>query len=62
MMKMVVDPTFEDAHKYKLLGVADLLLPSQPFLRLYLTPRVWVLILALAAALTQVVVLALQWN
>jgi len=64
MMKMVVDPTFEDAHKYKLLGVAETFsFPSQPFLRLYLTPRVWVLlILALAAALTQVVVLALQWN
>lgn len=60
MMKMVVDPTFEDAHKYKILGVAETFsFPSQPFLRLYVTPRVWTfLVLALAAALVQVGILA----
>lgn len=60
MMKMVVDPTFETAHSYKLLGVAETFsFPSQPLLRAYVTPRVWVLlVLALAAALAQVAVLA----
>lgn len=60
MMKMVVDPTFEDAHKYKLLGVAETFsFPSQPLLRAYVTPRVWVfLVLALAAALIEVGILA----
>ncbi|MGI9164530.1 MAG: hypothetical protein ACR2JI_16655 [Mycobacterium sp.] len=59
MMKMVVDPTFDDAHKYKLLGVAETFsFPSQPILRAYVTPRVWVfLVLALVAALAQVVFL-----
>lgn len=62
MMKMVVDPTFEDAHKYKILGVAETFsFPSQPILRLYATPRVWVfLVLALAAALVQVGILAIR--
>lgn len=60
MMKMVVDPAFEDTHKYKILGVAETFsFPSQPFLRLYVTPRVWVfLVLALAAALAQLAMLA----
>mgnify|MGYP006268609823 CR=1 FL=1 len=60
MMKMVVDPTFEDTHKYKLLGVAETFsFPSQTILRFYVTPRVWVLlVLALAAALAQIAILA----
>jgi len=62
MLKMVVDPTFNDAHKYKLLGVAETFsFPTQPFIRLYASPRVTVLlILALAAALTQLAIIALQ--
>lgn len=60
MMKMVADPTFEDAHRYKILGVAETFsFPSQPFLRLYVSPRAWVfLVLALAAALSQLAILA----
>lgn len=60
MMKMAADPTFEDAHKYKVLGVAETFsFPTQTALRLYVTPRVWVfLVLALIAALAQVVILA----
>lgn len=55
MLKMVVDPTFKDAHKYKLLGVGETFsFPTQPFIRAYVSPRVTVfLILALVAALAQ---------
>ena len=62
MLKMVVDPTFNDAHKYKLLGVAETFsFPTQPFIRLYVSPRVTVLlILALAAALAQLAIIALH--
>jgi len=62
MLKMVVDPTFNDAHKYKLLGVAETFsFPTQPFIRLYASPRVTVLlILALAAALAQLAIIALH--
>lgn len=60
MINMVNDPTFKDTHKYKLLGVAETFsFPTQPFLRAYVSPRVSVfLVLALAAALTQIAVLA----
>ena len=60
MVKMVLDPAFEAAHKYKLLGVAETFsFPTQPFLRAYVSPRVSVfLILALAAALAQLAILA----
>ena len=62
LMKMVVDPTFKDAHKYKLLGVEETFsFPTQPFIRIYASPRVTVLlILALAAALAQLTIIALQ--
>ena len=62
MIKMVVDPTFTDAHKYKLLGVEETFsFPTQPFIRAYASPRVTVLlILALAAALAQLAIIALQ--
>jgi hypothetical protein len=55
MLEMVLDPTFKDAHKFKFLGVAETFsFPTQPFLRVYVSPRVTVfLVLALAAALTQ---------
>ena len=55
MLKMVADPTFKDAHKYKLLGVGETFsFPTQPFIRAYVSPRVTVfLILALVAALAQ---------
>ena len=55
MLEMVLDPTFKDAHKYKLLGVAETFsFPTQTFLRAYVSPRVTVfLTLALAAALAQ---------
>ena len=60
MLKMVVDPTFGDAHKYKLLGVEETFsFPTQPFIRIYASPRVTVfLILALAAALAQLAIIA----
>ncbi len=60
MVKMVLDPAFEAAHKYKLLCVAETFsFPTQPFLRAYVSPRVSVfLILALAAALAQLAILA----
>jgi hypothetical protein len=60
MMKMAVDPTFGDAHKYKLLGVEETFsFPTQPFVRAYASPRVTVfLILALAAALAQLAIIA----
>jgi len=66
MLKMVLNPAFEAAHKYKLLGVAETFsFPTQPFLRAYVSPRVSVflilalaLALALAAALAQLAILA----
>jgi hypothetical protein len=60
MLKMVSDPAFESAHKYKLVGVAETFsFPTQPFLRAYVSPRVSVfLILALAAALAQLAIVA----
>ncbi len=59
MLKMVLDPAFEAAHKYKPLGVAETFsFPTQPFLRAYVSPRISVLlILALAAALAQLAIL-----
>ena len=61
MLKMVVDPSFGDVHKYKALGVAETFsFPTQPFVRAYVSPRVTVfLILALAAALAQLGILAI---
>ncbi len=60
MLKIVSDPAFESAHKYKLVGLAETFsFPTQPFLRAYVSPRVSVfLILALAAALAQLAILA----
>jgi hypothetical protein len=60
MMKMVLDPAFEAAHKYKPLGVAETFsFPTQPFLRAYVSPRVSIfLILALAAALAHLAIIA----
>ena len=60
MLKMVLDPAFEAAHKYKPLGIAETFsFPTQPFLRAYVSPRISVfLIVALAAALAQVAILA----
>lgn len=62
MLKMVLDPAFEAAHKYKLLGVAETFsFPTQPFLRAYVSPRISVfLILALAAALAQLAIIAVS--
>ena len=62
MLTMVIDPTFKAAHKYKLLGVEETFsFPTQPFIRIYASPRVTVLlILALAAALTQLAIIAMQ--
>lgn len=60
MMKMVLDPAFAAAHRYKPLGVAETFsFPTQPFLRAYVSPRISVLlILGLAAALTQLAIIA----
>lgn len=60
MMKMVLDPAFPGAHKYKPLGVAETFsFPTQPFLRAYVSPRVSVFgFLALAAALAQLAIVA----
>jgi hypothetical protein len=60
MLKMVVDPTFENAHKFKLLGVEETFsFPTQTFIRAYASPRVTIfLALALAAALTQLAIIA----
>ncbi|MEE3064974.1 MAG: hypothetical protein VYA67_13615 [Actinomycetota bacterium] len=62
MLKMVLNPAFEAAHKYKPLGVAETFsFPTQPFLRAYVSPRVSVfLILALAAALAQLAIIAIH--
>lgn len=61
MIKMVVHPGFAAAHRFKPLGIAETFsFPTQPFLRAYISPRVSVfLILALAAALTQLAILAI---
>ncbi len=61
MLKMVLDPAFEAAHKYKPLGVAETFsFPTQPFLRAYVSPRISVfLIVALAAALAQLAIIAI---
>ncbi|MGV0991173.1 MAG: hypothetical protein ACOYB7_02870 [Mycobacterium sp.] len=60
MIKMVVDPAFAAAHRFKPLGIAETFsFPTQPFLRAYISPRVSVfLVLALAAALAQLAILA----
>ena len=60
MLKMAIDPAFNDAHKYKLLGVGETFsFPTQPFVRIYASPRVTVfLVLALAAALAQLAIIA----
>ncbi len=60
LLKMVLDPAFQAAHKYKLVGVAETFsFPTRPFLSAYVSPRVTVfLIVALAAALAQLVILA----
>ena len=62
MIKMVVHPGFAAAHRFKPLGIAETFsFPTQPFLRAYLSPRVWVfLVLALAAALAQLAILAVS--
>ena len=63
LLTMVVDPTFKDAHKYKLLGVAETFsFPTQTFLRAYVSPRVTVfLTLALVAALTQMAIIVVRY-
>ncbi|MFN4230530.1 hypothetical protein [Parvibaculum sp.] len=59
MMELVIDPRFLPAHDFKFAAMAETFsFPTQPVIRTYLSPAVWVpLILALAAALGQIVVL-----
>jgi hypothetical protein len=62
MIAMVRDPMFAEIHPYKLLGIPTTFsFPTQREVSLYLGPRVWVaLVLALGAALVQLVVLGSQ--
>ena len=59
LIAMVRDPLFAEIHPYKLLGIPTTFsFPTQREVSLYMGPRVWVgLVLALAAALVQLVVL-----
>jgi len=63
MMEMVTNPGFNDMHQFKVLGVAETFsFPSQPMIKLFVGPRLWVaLVLALAAALVQIVILV-HWS
>lgn len=59
MMELVVDPRFLPAHDFKFAAVAETFsFPTRPIIKTYLSPMVWVLlVLALAAALGQIVIL-----
>ncbi|MFM5918464.1 MAG: hypothetical protein ACKOOL_13165 [Novosphingobium sp.] len=57
LVKLAGDPRFAGIHSYKLLGIpVTFSFPTQRELSVYMGPRVWVaLVLALGAALTQLV-------
>jgi hypothetical protein len=59
-MKLATDPRFKDIHQFKLAAITETFsFPSQPWLRLFVGPRLWLgLLLGLAAALLQIVLLA----
>ena len=59
MIKMATDPRFKDIHKFKIAGVAETFsFPTQPMIKLYVSPRVWLaMLLALIAAFAQIAVL-----
>lgn len=59
LIALVRDPMFAEIHPYKLLGIPTTFsFPTQREVSVYMGPRVWVgLVLALAAALVQLVVL-----
>jgi hypothetical protein len=60
LMQLATDPRFKDIHQFKLAGITETFsFPVQPFLRLFVGPRLWLaLLLALAAALTQLALLS----
>jgi hypothetical protein len=53
LMILATDPRFKDIHQFKLAGISETFsFPTQPWLSLYVGPRLWLgLLLALAAAL-----------
>ncbi len=59
MMELIIDPRFLPAHDFKFAAMAETFsFPTQPMIRTYLSPMIWVpLILALAAALGQIAIL-----
>jgi hypothetical protein len=59
MIRMATDPGFKDIHKFKIAAVAETFsFPTQPFLRLYVGPRVWVgLLLVQGASVAQIIAL-----
>ena len=59
LMKLATDPRFRDIHQFKLAGITETFsFPTQPWLRLFVGPRLWLgLRLGLAAALLQIVLL-----
>ena len=58
MAAIAIDPAFQDIHKFKIAGTAETFsFPTRPAVMLLAGPRIWVaLVLALAAALTQIAV------
>ena len=59
MMELVVDPRFAAIHAFKIAAMPETFsFPTRPVIRVYLSPFIWVpMLLALAAALAQLVVL-----
>jgi hypothetical protein len=60
MMELVADKRFHEVHPFKIAGTAETFsFPTQPMLMMFVGPRLWVgLVIALAAALTQIALLA----
>jgi hypothetical protein len=60
LMELATDPRFRDIHPFKLAGIAETFsFPTQPWLRLFVGPRLWLaLLLALVAALAQLAFLS----
>ena len=59
LMELVIDPRFRGMHAFKIAATPETFsFPSQPLIRIYLSPFTWVpMLLALCAALAQLVVL-----
>ena len=59
LMALATDPRFKDIHQFKLAGISETFsFPTQPWLRLFVGPRLWLgLLLGLAASVAQILIL-----